>query len=489
MTPILILGLLTTPFAHAERACPDDASIRALKRQNAALEQALVAESTDPAALDSAFTQVQVQLGCVPDLPLSVVARSFLLLGAYYLDQGDEFRSGPFLRAAAVLEGESAWLDSLGDDVRVRFYNSLVINRPVGVVYAPELALDGEHHLVGSVGPPPWLMPVGTFTFQWNDRSVPLNVNERDLSLVVPRTFDEFDALVEGVTESDLVEPDYDSIVYYDSRADRRAKRQQRKEQEPAEEPAQDSPGEGPDDDPGEASTDPDSLPAEEPAVDANSFFDELAELETDDSPDGPPLTEAPPRPEKQQTSLSLRPHVGIGGAYTITGTSSDSPVGDAGYGGLGLLAELGLNLRLGEKLALRPELGFRSAGSAPDLQASQFTEEGYEGEIPVEALRDRAMLGQARLPVLLRLGTVAVGAGPAWAMGTARVTAPTACGEGTTCVAPMQGSIMAAGGSMMMGFRPGASSLMPWLDLTLLHDGERVTMAGGLVLAWEGSP
>jgi hypothetical protein len=98
-------------------------------------------------------------------------------------------------------------------------------------------------------------------------------------------------------------------------------------------------------------------------------------------------------------------------------------------------------------------------------------------------------MLGQARLPVLLQLGPTSLGAGPAWAVGSARVTAATACGEGTSCVTPMQGSVMAAGGSAMLGFRPGSAPIMPWLDFTLLHDGERVSMAGGLVIAWEGSP
>lgn len=474
MTLLLTLGLLSTVHAAPDPSCPDDATVRALKRQNSALEQALSVPQPNADVLDGAFVEVQTLLGCVDDPPPSVVGRSFLLLGGYYLDQGDAFRAEPFVGAAALLGGQSAWLEALGPDLRTRFFNALVTDRPVGVVYAPELLLTGGIHLVGSLGPPPWLMPVGTFTFEWNDRSVPVSVNDHELTLVVPQTFNEFEALVEGVTESDLLEPDYDTTIYYDRRESRRNRKQ---DPQPPPEPQPDP----------EQPADP--PPPDEPSVDASSFFDELAELDTDD---GTPATtpEPQPKPPREGAGLSVRPHLGAGGAWTITGAASAaSPVGDESFGGLGLLAELGLTLRLGRYLALRPELGFRSAGNAPQLDPSLFADEGYDGEVPVEPMRNRLLLGQARLPVLLALGPVSIGAGPAWAMGTARVTALTSCGEDSSCVAPMQGSVMAAGGSMLLGIRPGSSPVMPWLDLTVLHDGERTTMAGGLVLAWEGSP
>jgi len=471
MSLLLILGLLAAPHAAPDVACPDGASIRSLKRLNSALEQTLTVEEPSPEALDTNFIDVQTMMGCVPELPPSVVARSFLLLGAYYLDQGDAFRADPFVSAAALLGGESAWVETLSPELRTRFFNSLTSDRPLGVVYAPELLLTGGFHLVGSRGAPPWLMPVGTFTFEWGDRSVPVNVNHQDLTLVVPRTFDEFESLVEGVTESDLEEPDYDAPVYYDRRAERRTQREEEKTKEP-EPPADDT---------------PDEQPPPDPVVDALSFFDDLAELETDDSPTVVVPDSKPPR---QGSGVSIRPHLGVGGAWTITGAANgNSPVGDEDFGGLGMLAELGLTLRLGDTLALRPELGFRSASSAADVAPSRFADEGYDGQVPVEELRDRLLLGQARLPALLSLGPVFVGAGPAWTMGTARVTALTSCGEDSSCVTPMQGSVMAGGGSILLGFRPGTSPIVPWLDFTVLNDTERTTMAGGLVLAWEGSP
>ncbi len=484
MTLLLLLGLLASPRAAANTDCPDDASVRTLKRWNSSLEQALNKAEPNVDKLDEAYIGVQTMMGCLEELPPSVVSRSFLMLGGYYASQGDVFRAEPYVRAAALLGGQSAWEDFLGPELRDAFFVVLASARPVGVVYASELQLGGEFHLVGSQGPPPWLMPRGTFTFDWGDRSVPVNVNEAELTLVSPKTFDEFEALVEGVTESDLEEPDYDEVIYYDRRAQRRAEKQREKEREEDQAPELE-PDASQD---GESVAEPDA-PAE-PTVDASSFFDELAELETDDSPPQEEVVPSPDEPEREGGSVSLRPHVGLGGAWTVTGAASgNSPVGDASYGGLGLLAELGLTLRLGERLALRPEIGFRSAMSAPDLAPSRFTDEGYDGEVPVEELSNRLMAGQARLPVLLRLGPVALGAGPAWAMGTARVTALTACGEDSSCVAPMQGSIMAAGGSVLLGFRPGRSPVMPWLDLTVLHDGERAAVAGGLVLAWEGSP
>ncbi len=473
MTLLLLLGLLAAPHAAPDPSCPPDASVRSLKRQNTALEQALSATPTDAGSLDSAFVQVQTLLGCVEEPPPSVVGRSFLLLGAYYLDQGDAFRADPFLGSAALLGGESAWIESLGPDLHTRFFNALAADRPLGVVYGPELLLEGRFHLVGSLGPPPWLMPIGTFTFEWNDRSVPINVNDHELTLVVPKTFDEFESLVDGVTESDLAEPDYNATILYDRRAERRAEREVEKVKE------KERPPEPP----------PEDQPPADPAVDALSFFDELADLDTDDSPPPPPPGPDDP-PRQQGARLSVRPHAGIGAAFTVAGTAaSGSPVGDADFGGLGLLGELGLTLRIGDAIALRPEIGFRSAGNTPELDPSLFTDEGYDGEVPVEPLRNRLRLGQARLPLLLRLGPLAVGAGPAWGMGSARVTALTSCGEDSSCVAPMKGSVMAGGGSILLGFRPGGAPVMTWLDLTVLHDGERATTAGGLVLAWEGSP
>ena len=474
MSPLLLLGLLAAPSYAQDIACPDGASTRQLKRENTALEQALTAEAPQPEPLDDAFVQVQTMLGCVPEPPPSVVARSFLLLGAYYLDQGDEFRAGPFVGAAALLGGEPAWLEALGPDLRVRFYNALATDRPRGVVYAPELLLVGEHHLVGSLGPPPWLMPVGTFTFLWKDRSVPINVNQQELSLVTPRTFEEFEALVEGVTEADLLEPDYDAPVYYDRRAE---KKRQREEELREREEQKDTPQDQP-----EAPT--------EPAVDANSFFDELADLDTDDTPQAPPDPEPSDPMPRQRSGISARPHLGVGGVWTVTGPADNSsPVGDESYGGLGVLAGLGLSIRLGDAVVLRPELGFISAGNAANLDPALFADEGFDGEVPVEPLRNRLLAGQARLPVLLRVGPIAFGAGPAWTMGTARVTALTSCGDELSCVAPMQGTVMAGGGSLLLGVRPGSSPVVPWLDLTVLHDGERAAVATGLVLAWEGSP
>ncbi len=472
MPLFLLMASFAAAIAQVGEACPDDASIRSLKRDNTALERALTAPTGE--GLDEASGQVRSMLGCVPDLPPSVVAQSFLLLGATYMQQGDAFRATPYISAAALLGGERAWNEALGPELRTRFFNGLRTDRPRGVVYAPESALGDDFHLVGSQGPPPWLMPVGTFTFEWGDRTVPVNVNERELSLVTAKTFDEFAALVDGVTEADLEEPDYDQPVFYDRRAERKAKRERELAEREAQPPADAQQPDQPD----------------EPPVDAEDFFDELAFLEDDEKPAQPLTPDQPVTPERPERSgLGVRPHLGVGGAFTITGPASDSsPVGDASYGGLGLQAELGLRLLLGERLALRPELGFRSAGSSADLSPGLFAEEGWDAGVPVEPQRDRLMLGYARMPLLLQLGAVSVGAGPAWAMGQARVTALTACGD-ANCVASMRGTVMAAGGSLLLGLRPGASSVVPWLDLGMLHDGERANLSAGLVLSWEGSP
>ena len=160
-----------------------------------------------------------------------------------------------------------------------------------------------------------------------------------------------------------------------------------------------------------------------------------------------------------------------------------------ASFGGLGAQAELGLTLRLGRMLALRPEIGFSSAFRGAELDAAQFEDEGYDGAIPVEPMSDRLLLGWGRLPVLLRLGPLSVGAGPSWGIGTARVTTLTSCTDDLSCVAPMQGNMMAAGGDILLGLRPGSSPITAWIDLGTLHDGERPIMAGSLILAWEGSP
>jgi hypothetical protein len=389
---------------------------------------------------------------------------------------GDDFRAAPFVSSAALLGGEGGWDDSLGPELRVRFYNALANRRPKGVVYAPELSMDSDFHLVGSQGPPPWIMPVGTFTFEWGERSVPINVNSEELTLVLPRTFEEFEALVDGVTESDLIAPDYDQPIFYDRREHRRQQREQREQEGEQEQEQADS------------TDDPATPEPAAPPVDALSFFDELADLETDDAPPLPPPSDGG-APERQGAGVSARPHLGLGGSWTITGpASSDAIVGDESYGGLGLQAALGLNLRFGSLIALRPELGFRSAGNGAALDPSQFADEGWGSSIPVEPTRNRLLLGYARMPVLLRLGALSLGAGPAWAMGSARVNTTTTCGdEGVSCIAPMNGSVMAAGGSLLLGVRPGSFPLIPWVDLNVLHDGERATLAAGLTLAWEG--
>ncbi len=478
MSLLLLLGLLTAPHASPDDVCPDDVSIRQLKRNSAVLAQVLVAPDSDVGALDDAVVRTHALLGCIEDVPPHLVARAFLLLGATQLAQGDDFQAAPYVTAAAVLGGESTWDDSLGTDLRTRFFNALADERTRGVVWAPEFLLLGGYHLVGSKGPPPWLMPVGTFTFEWQDRSVPINVNDYELTIVLPRTFDEFDALVEGVTESDLEEPDYDSIIYYETRREqRRAEREQR------EDPVQDeSTQQGGSDDPAE--------PQPDDPVDQEAFFDELAGFNGQGNPTGP---DPQPDPEQPETTggLAVGPHLGLGASWTVTGPAGKgAAVGDEPFGGPGLQAGVGLTLSLGRRLALRPELGFRTATTSADLDESHFSDEGWGSSIPVEPLNNRLLTGYARLPVLLRLGVVSAGLAPTWAMGSARVTALTDCGDdGETCIAPMHGTVMSAGGALLLGVRPGRSPVQPWLDLGVLHDGERAFLAGSIVLAWEGSP
>lgn len=477
MSSLLLLGLLAAPNALSSEVCPDEVSIRQLKRTNATLVEALTVEEPDADTLGDAVVQTHTVLGCLHDVPPHLAAKSFLLLGATNLAQGDDFQAAPYIAAAAVLGGESTWDESLGPDMRTRFFNALASERPRGVVWAPEFLLVGGYHLVGSQGPPPWLMPVGTFTFEWSERSVPINVNEYELTMVVPRTFDEFDALVEGVTEADLEEPDYDAIVYYDTRREqRRARREQREQQEPVESQDEQTTAEGGDHTP-------------EENVDSGAFFDELADYDYDDIGSDPPPTEGP-EPSGSGAGLALSPHVGLGAAWTTTGAAAQgSAVEDESFGGFGVQLGLGLGLDLGERFTLRPEISLRSAGNGADLDVGRFGGEGWGSDIPVEPSRNRLLSATLRLPALLKLGSASLGLAPAWSVGRARVTALTACTEGTTCVAPLQGTVMAGGGSLLLGFQPGRSPIVPWLDLTALHDGERAFVTAALVLAWEGSP
>ncbi len=481
MSLLPLLGLLTSAWAIDDIPCPKDVSIRALKKQNNSLQAQILAQVTDANALDGAVVQAHMLMGCVRNVPMSVISRSFLLLGTHHMAQGDDFQGEPFIAAAALLGGESAWVEGLSAEIRTRYFNTLTDPRQRGVVYAPEFRLPGGYHLVGASGGPPWTMPIGTFTFEWGERSVPVNVNDRELTLVLPSTFDDFDALVEGVTESDLEEPDYDAIVYYNTRRqERQARRETQRVAEQHSASTQEQDQEQP-------------PPSEGPLVDADELFDELAtyEGEEGEAPPPPPDDEPPSLRIRTGPALAFRPHLGAGAAWTITGSpGKGAVVGDEDFGGLGIQLGLGLKLSLGQHFGLRPELGFRSAGTSAELGAGRFADEGYDGEVPVEPLKNHLWLGYGRLPLLLQLGPLAVGAGPAWSMGRAQVTGLTSCGdEALDCIAPSKGTVMAAGGAAHLGFRPGRSPVLPWIDVSYLSDGERPYIGASLSIAWEGKP
>jgi hypothetical protein len=192
---------------------------------------------------------------------------------------------------------------------------------------------------------------------------------------------------------------------------------------------------------------------------------------------------------EREPITVALRPHLGVGGVWTFTGAATDgADMAEERLGGPGALAELGLVLALGQRLILRPEVTFHTATSGADLGADRFAAEGWGGEIPVEPLNNRLLAAGAALPILLHVGPLAAGAGPAWSMAFARVTGVTACGEGD-CVAPATGRIMAGGGTLQVGLLPADFPLRPWLVGGLLHDGERAYGSAALVLSWEGRP
>ncbi len=474
---------------HATDPCPSDVGIRTLKRHNSdLLDELLDAQRGDGTEdLEDAVVRAHMLLGCTDDIPPSIAARSFLLLGAHHMQQGDEAQALPFISAAALLGGQSSWIDDLGEDLKTRFLSAVGNTNRKGVVMAPEFRLSGGFHLVGSSGSPPWTMPAGTFTFEWGERSVPINVNAGELTVVLPRTFDEFDALVEGVTEADLLEPDYGSIVYYDSRREaRKARKAEKTAEKPEQESQQDSSqtAQGTDAQGKDKATEG---TGDQKPVDAESFFDELADM--DSSGQQAEATAQPPPPPDEGAELSLRPHISAGAAWTVTGEAAgNAAVGTEDFGGLGVQAGLGLVLRFGKRFCLRPELGFRSASTAPQLGQGRFEDEGYSDGIPVEPLQNRLLLGYARLPALLSLGPVRLGAAPSWSMGAARVTGSTTCGD-EACIAPSQGRVMALGGSGLLGFRFGRVPVLPWFDFSYGSDGDRPYIAASVALAWEGSP
>ncbi|MFH1468807.1 MAG: hypothetical protein ABIO70_30745 [Pseudomonadota bacterium] len=474
MSLLLLLGVIA-PLSAAPPACPGDASVRHLKKAQDALLLALMASPDQPLVDPSLGGDLELLLACTPDLPRATVARSFLLLGAERLAGGVPPAAKSYVDAAGLLGAEDAWADGLAAGLRTMLDAAQApTKRPRGVVWAPAALMPGSIHLVGAEGQAPWSVAVGTFTFEWNDQTIPVSVNEGELSVVTPQTIREFKALVEGVTEADLKEPDFGAPIRYETR---REERRTRRQEEPPPEQASSDAGATTPQGPGQIQGDD---------LDAEVFFDELSDME-DSGP--PPATPEPPPPERTPLAVSLHPHLGAGGAWTFTGTGAEgAAMAEEHFGGPGVRAELGLLLSLGERLLLRPGLSFHTAASSADLGVDRFAAEGWGGEIPVEPLRNRLLAAGAELPVLLRAGPLAVGAGPAWSMAFAKVTGATTCDEGD-CVAPVSGRIMAGGGTLQVGLLPAHFPLRPWLEGGLLHDGERPYGAAALVLSWEGAP
>jgi hypothetical protein len=491
MSLLTLLGLIA-PLSAAPKACPAEASIRQLKRAQDALQLALLADPGKPIVDASLASDLELLLACTPDVPRELVARSFFMLGADRMANGQQAAAKSYIGAAGLLGSEPAEAEGFTPALRTMLESARVPSkRPRGVVWAPAVLMPGEIHLVGADGEPPWTVAVGTFTFAWGNQSIPVSVNEGALSVVTPSTIQEFKALVEGVTEADLMEPDFGAPIRYETRREERRTKRQEEAAQQASASAQGTgqkTGQGTDPKNGQGSdpASPGPAPVRGDDLDPEVFFNELSDIEDSGSDTTPP----PEVPEvREPLTVALHPHLGVGGAWTFTGAAADgADMAGERFGGPGVQAEVGLVLALGKRLLLRPELTFQTATSSPDLGPDRFAVEGWDGEIPVEPLSNRMWAAGAALPVLLRAGPLAVGAGPAWSLAFARVTGATSCGD-ADCIAPATGRIMAGGGTLQVGLLPAHFPLRPWLEGGLLHDGERAYGSAALVLSWEGRP
>lgn len=188
MLSILLAALLATGAQAA--ACPDKLTASTLNAFNKEFAGLIAAQS--PKAAEKA-EQAEIQLACTREPPAEYAARTFLLIGAYHFSMGDPAQVERYFKAAHALVGASGWDPSLGAELG-KWYKE--VGKKVddkGVVYAPPVLFPEGVHLVGTPGPSPWTITVGTFTFEASSRSVPVSVNRNTLTVVTPGYIDDLD--------------------------------------------------------------------------------------------------------------------------------------------------------------------------------------------------------------------------------------------------------------------------------------------------------
>lgn len=194
--------------------CPEDRSVTALRQVNQELLTALDNMGDLSSGLPDRAAR---QLACTREPPMNMAARTFLLLGAWYFYQGEgPARADRYFQAAFALEGMSVWDDALGPEL-ASWYQEVgtpIENR--GVVFTVASLFDVPVDLWGSSGEAPWIMPVGTFTFEVGERSVPVSVNTNVLTVVTPDTVEEFfrapELIEQPVSQESIVPGENDEI-------------------------------------------------------------------------------------------------------------------------------------------------------------------------------------------------------------------------------------------------------------------------------------
>ena len=213
MPSLPILLFLLAPPVQSEpatpAACPEQTSTTLLKQANTVLQQQVLESVPDRAA---ALADVLMMLGCLADPAPSVAARSFLLLGAHRRMEGDEEGARRALAAAAALNGSAAWVDELGPELQALYQAEAVGTDNKGVVFAYEPLFPDAPHLVGGRGDPPWVISPATLTFSAGGTSRPVSIQPGALIVVSPASIEAFHSLVEGVSEADLQEPDWEAL-------------------------------------------------------------------------------------------------------------------------------------------------------------------------------------------------------------------------------------------------------------------------------------
>ena len=474
---LLLLALFQVTPGMAE-GCPADATIHALKSADKGLTTWLQGPHDSPS--DQA-AQAEVLLACAADVPATIAARTFLLLGAHHFLAGDPTQVDRYYQAAFALEGADAWDDTLGGEDMEAWYQEVgAPGADKGVVFAPQALFNQEIHLVGTNGPPPWTMTVGTFTFQAGDDSVPVSVNTNSLSVITPRYLEEFHALVDGVSEADLDPPPiYDPPAHSTVLRNRRH-RAQKGEPAPTTEPA----------DPGSEAGSQDQ-PVVQSAAGTSSG--------TNNEPP-PPVTPPAnpysygydePLPTDDTATVAIAPHLDAGLSFSRGGAIAAAGSAPAGsFYGFGPQVGLGCAIRIGDKITLNPELGARFLGGA----SSALRDDSYtiDGQSPVEPVADTQLWFYGRVLGGPRFRHVSLGLGPTLARAAVRITDELPCSgawsEGT-CLATTAGSLNAWGGTVLVGVHPRWFPLFPRWEASVLGDGERLHVTTTLSVGWEGKP